>query len=145
MTAVAYCQLYFARKHVTLLPKKWERYLPIFKKSDQKYFIATPSQTQRGFYQLLDDIGTPAATCRPRGNPQGREIGETQPKRERQPIHFKKKAEKIGAKSIILGSEEATNLPNPKKIAQLVKSIKTQLKNIGCSMENFQEELRNTA
>ena len=145
LTAVAYCQLYFARKHVALLPKKWERYLPIFKKNDQKDFIATPSQTQRGFYQLLDEIGTPAATCRPRGNPQGRQLGEVQPKRERQPIHFKKKAEKIDTISIISGSEETINLPDPKKIDQLVKSIKTRLKNIGCSMENFQEKLRNAA
>jgi len=145
LTAVSYCQLYFARKHVALLPKKWERSLPSFKNNDQKNFIATPSQTQRGFYQLLDDIGTPAATCRPRGNPQGRKAGEVQPKRKRPPINFKKKSKKIDKKSIISGSEETTNLPDPKKIGQLVKSTKTRLENIGCSIENFQEELRNTA
>ena len=72
LTAIAYCQLYFAREHVTLLPKKWERYLPSFKNNDKENFIATPSQTQRGFCRILDEIGTPATACRPRGNPQGR-------------------------------------------------------------------------
>ncbi len=48
-------------------------------------------------------------------------------------------------KSIISGSEKTPNLQDPKKIDQLVKSTKTRLENIGCSIENIQEELRNTA
>ena len=81
---LAYVQLYLAKESVTILPRKWERYLPIYKSTTQDGpRIATPSQTQRDFGLVLDEIGTPAKDCRPRGNPKGRVLGDGQAKRKR--------------------------------------------------------------
>jgi len=137
LTAVAYCQLYLVREHVALLPKKWERYLPSFKNHNQARVVATPSQTQKGFHEILNAIGTPAKPCKRRGNPQGRAAGDAQQKRKKHSILFKKKAQQEAKKLINKGSEKTSNLPESKKIDKLVKSTQTQLKNINCSAEKF--------
>ena len=118
-TSLAYTQLYFARDTVSLLPKKWERYLPSYKISDtQEKIVATPSQTQRAFSTVLDHVGTPASPCVARGKPKGRQHGEKQTKRAKQAIVFKSEKKKKSAKKIMsLGSE---------KIAVLVKKVKSQ-------------------
>ena len=92
LATLAYAQLYFSREDVTLLPKKWERYLDSYKKiSGTQKQVATPSQTQRWFSYVLEEIGSPAKKPVPRGNPQGRPSGETQEKRVKSNVIFKSK------------------------------------------------------
>jgi len=113
LTAVAYSQLYMARKHVPVLPKTWERYLPSFQQ-DKKSITATPSQTQRGFYTVLDTIATPAKPCKPRGNPQGRAKGDIQDKRTRHPVVFQTKKTETPKNKPIKDSDKVVKNSEPK-------------------------------
>jgi hypothetical protein len=59
---LAYMQLYLSKELVPLLPEAWERYLPEYKSPNIiERNVTTPSQTQRGFDKILEQIGTPAA------------------------------------------------------------------------------------
>ncbi len=55
LVQLAYVQLFMARKLATNLPRPWERYLPIKNKE-----VANPTQTQRDFSRIIEEIGTPA-------------------------------------------------------------------------------------
>jgi len=74
LAQLAYVQLYLARTLVGLHRRPWERYLP-----SQPAAPATPSATQRGFAEIIQPIGTPAAAPKRRGIPPGRAKG-AQPK-----------------------------------------------------------------
>ena len=87
---VAYTQLYMARNLVKSTPQPWERYSKAYKESDKQGFTS-PSQTQRGFSALLNQIGTPANNCRPIGKAPGRMAGSIQEARVSKEIIFKTK------------------------------------------------------
>lgn len=141
---LAYVQLYLAKESVTILPRKWERYLPIYKSATQdRKRIATPSQTQRGFGLVLDEIGTPAKDCRPRGNPKGRALGDNQVKRKRHSIVFKTK--QLTDKLINQESGQSVKQSGPQKIHQFVKTVKTRLRNLNYPEEKFYELMQNAA
>jgi hypothetical protein len=146
MTALAYTQLYLARNIVPVLPKRWERYLPSFQRDKEQLSItATPSQTQRGFSTVLDTIGTPAKSCRPRGNPQGRAKGEIQEKRTRHPVIFKHSKATLTKIKTIKGCEKKPKNSDPQKIEDLIGIVKLSLDNMNFTPEKFCQLLQKTA
>lgn len=147
LATLAYAQLYFSREDVTLLPKKWERYLASYQSpANQETPIATPSQTQRWFSYVLEEIGTPAKKPKPRGNPQGRVLGATQEKRPKKEIIFKSKPDKKrDEKCIDAEPEKSSKNSDAKKIDKLLKSVTTQLENSDLTLEEFCEKLLDSA
>lgn len=139
LNGLAYAQLYLARKSVALLPKKWERYLPSYRARQETSapIVATPSQTQRGFSQVLDVIGTPAKACIPRGKSKGRQRGEFQIKRPVHPIHFKNSSSKKPDKYIFRRSGKSVDLSDPKKMKKFVAEIKSNLQKFDFTPEKF--------
>ena len=80
---IAYAQLYLARSLADYLPNPWEKYLPGFKTNK---IIKQPRTVQKDFERIIRMIGTPAQPPKPRKNTPGRQLGDTQVKRLRQPI-----------------------------------------------------------
>ena len=93
---LAYQQLYLCRGLASSQPMPWERYLPANKNTQA---VQSPSQTQRGFANLLEQLETPAVICLERGAAPGRIAGTKQEKRPRSDIIFKSK--KIQIKPLI--------------------------------------------
>lgn len=146
ITALAYMQLYLARNLTPILPKKWEKYLPSFQVDNKRAQITvTPSQAQRGFYTVLDNIGTPAAPCKRRGNPQGRSKGDIQEKRTRHPAIFKNSNLKSTKITPVQGAEKEGQNSEPKKIEYLIGIVKSSLDRMNFTPEKFYELLRKTA
>lgn len=143
LATLAYAQLYFAREDVALLPKKWERYLAGYQVAGENHKeVATPSQTQRWFSYILEDISTPAKKPVPRGNPQGRRPGEKQEKRSKKNIVFKSKAkENLNKKYINTEPEKNPKKSGAKKIEKLLKSVTSQVKGSELTLEEFCEKL----
>ncbi len=140
---LAYAQLYLGKELAPLLPEAWERFLPEFKDHESSdRVVTTPSQTQRGFDKILEQVGTPAKSCIARGNPCGRMSEEDVQKRERHPVIFKRtKSPKQSAETILSSSEPVTNFSNPKKINDLVKTVRTTLKSLQLSTDEFLKKL----
>ena len=140
---LAYMQLYLGKELAPLLPEAWERYLPEFKTPEIKSrTITTPSQTQRGFSKILAQIGTPAEPCVARGNPRGRMLGEIISKREQNPVIFKhSKPPKKTAEIVIPESGEIVDFSNPKKMAELVKIVRSTLESLQFSTDEFVKKL----
>ena len=76
LSSLAYIQLWLARDLVTLMPLPWQRYLP---QHPQRQ--ATPRSVQRGFSQLIRQMGTMATAPKPRGISPGRGKGTRLPPR----------------------------------------------------------------
>lgn len=141
---LAYMQLYLASGVVPSMPQPWERYLPEFKEvKEQEKAISSPSKTQRGFANVLETIGTPAATCVARGKPVGRMSGDVQVKKETQPVMFKTK--KTTAKTNLSTSELTDNSSDSKKIKQLVDTVQTSLKKLNLTPSEFSKLLVNSS
>ena len=140
---LAYVQLYLAKGLVPCLPQPWERYLPEYKAHvQQAQAITTPSQTQRGFTKVLEQIGSPANRCIARGKPRGRMLGESQTKRLPQPVIFKtQKGQNKLAETNLPGFKKPTLDSNPRKIAELIKLIKTNLDKSNLTLTEFAEML----
>lgn len=142
LAMVSYSQLYFSRELALIQPKPWERYLPDNKNIGDGPHIATPSQTQRSFSNLLESIGSPAKDCVPRGRPVGRLLGESQLKRPAQPVIFKgKKSKEGGRKSIVCRFEKLDDNATQQKIDELLKFVHTKLDEINLPIKKFTEIL----
>ncbi len=147
---LAYAQLNLSSSLVAIVPKPWEKYLPEYQIDNQSHEqIASPTQTQRGFLNLLDELGSPAMACTARGKSPGRRKGETNGKREKQDIIFKSKkatppssTEQI---SNLLMQEKHADLSDPQKIAKLIEYVQAQLQQIAFSPPEFADMLLNTA
>ncbi len=83
---LAYVQLWTARRLAQHAPRPWERY-----QQPKSASVATPSATQRDFDRLIQQFGTPAKSPKPRGNSKGRQKGDKQTPRTRQPVIKKTK------------------------------------------------------
>ncbi len=81
LVSLAYAQLWLARHLVQQLPRPWERYLP-----QPEAVVATPTMTQRGFGRIIRQLGTPAASPKPRGNSPGRAKGTRLKPRDQLPV-----------------------------------------------------------
>ncbi len=142
LCSLAYIQLYLAKELAPLLPEPWERYLLSYKtEASEGKNLTSPSQTQRGFEKVLEHIGTPAKPCVARGKPHGRMVGETRPSKANNPIIFKAKKSQEDNNA---GSEKEAEISESKKIASLIKLVKTKLKSSALSMNEFAEKLLNT-
>ena len=142
---LAYNQLYLANTLVPLLPRPWERYLPEFQPQDDKPLLVTPSQTQRGFYRVLEKVGSPAVDRVARGKARGRRKGERGPKRDKHAIIFKqKKTPKTKDDSILSGSESPTNSSNHQTIESLISSVHSTISTLSISPEIFAQMLINS-
>lgn len=82
---LAYVQLWLARYLAEAMPRPWERYLPQFQTSAVNQEIS-PSMVQRDFGRIIQEIGTPAQSPKPRGKSPGRTKGERQQPRKRQKV-----------------------------------------------------------
>jgi hypothetical protein len=71
LACLAYVQLWLARHLVDVLPLPWQRYLPHQRTSSP----LTPRSLQRGFSQLIQQIGAIAHPLKPRGISPGRPPG----------------------------------------------------------------------
>jgi hypothetical protein len=130
-----------ARNLVKATPQPWERYSKAYKESNQQG-LTSPSQTQRGFSTLLNQIGTPANNCSPRGKAPGRMAGSIQEARVSKDIIFKTKKATNKPKGIILsGLESDGNISNPERIDALVKTVQDSLTKMNISKEKFSEML----
>ena len=118
-----------ANELANLLPKPWERYLPTYKESSQQESSEkTPTQVQRSFANILEHIGTPANSSKPRGKLKGRISGTVLNRREPLPIHFKSSNTQSDAgKSISNTSENDLGLPNDNDIALILNRLKIDL------------------
>jgi len=79
---LAYTQLWLARPLAENLPRPWERYLPRFQSDGP----VSPSTVQRDFKRIIRQLGTPAASPKPRGYSPGRPVGTRLPPRVRSPV-----------------------------------------------------------
>lgn len=70
LASLAYGQLWLARHLVDTLPLPWQRYTPSAKTQQP-----TPRQVQRGFAQLIQQMGSLASPPKTRGIPAGRPKG----------------------------------------------------------------------
>ena len=114
---LAYNQLYMGKSLVLKKPKPWEKYLPAYRdETDSTAAIATPSQTQRDFSRLLDDIGTPARICVPRGRNSGRKKGQCTGKKLEQAVIFKSRKSKNSEQKIIIPGLRTRPVAQPPKI-----------------------------
>jgi hypothetical protein len=142
---LAYVQLYLAKGLTPCMPQPWERYLPEFKNPKPNQ-ITSPSQTQRGFAKILENIGTPATPCVARGKPSGRMEGALQVKRSTNPIIFKtQKAQAQEIDTVISEFEKQYQNSNPEKIEALIKLVQTKLGKFNLSPSAFAEMLINTS
>ena len=112
---------------------------------EQEVVIATPSQTQRGFYTVLDAIGTPARPSKPRGNPKGRRRGETQDKRLEHKVIFKNSKSKLDKNKTIKESENKVKKSDPEKIEDLLGMVKSSLEKMNFTPKKFCELLEKQA
>ncbi len=142
---LAYVQLYLARRIVPCLPELWERYLPEYK-NPGTHIIASPSQTQRGFANVLEGIGTPATSCVARGRARGRILGTMQPERQLNPVIFKSKtAAEKKQEAVVSGSEKPTPDSKSQKILELMNFVQSKLGDMNLSPVEFAERLLNTS
>jgi len=141
---VAYNQLYLAKSLVPHRIKPWEKYLPAFQQPGSKQRrMGTPSQTQRGFDTLLEQIGTPAAPCVPRGKSLGRLKGQAGPVRTDNPIIFKGSTLPVEMNNQDSGNQ-ADN-PNPQRIQTFLKSVRSRLATLNVSTIQFTQMLCDTS
>jgi hypothetical protein len=90
MGSLAYQQWYLGKMSgaIQWRIKPWHRY----PKRDPKGEKLSPSHVQRGFGSVLHSVGTPSVFVPTRSSPPGRQEGEVQTKRVRQPVIRKSKS-----------------------------------------------------
>ncbi len=96
LVCLAYVQLYLMAPLAARHPRPWERYLPQFQ-NQQNVAIASPSTTLRDAGRILTQIGSPAKPPKKRGLAPGRSKGDTQEKRKKLPVIFKRKSKQPDA------------------------------------------------
>jgi len=96
LVCLAYVQLYLMAPLAARHPRPWERYLPQFQ-HQQDASIASPSTTLRDAGRILTEIGSPAKPPKKRGVAPGRSKGDSQEKRKKLPVIFKRKSKQPDA------------------------------------------------
>jgi hypothetical protein len=138
LCALSYCQIYLSRELCRGTPEAWERYLPEFKGQDKMELVSAPF-AKRGFSKLLDVIGTPAQKPIQRGNPLGRKNGHKLTKRVVMPIKFKQGVVDTKKKKLFSTFEKEVDKAKPQNINDIFEALNLMLKNIGISMEAFNQ------
>jgi hypothetical protein len=86
---MAYAQLYVSRQLAENMPMPWQKYLREFKSENQE---KSPTQVQKSFYRIIQEIGTPAKPPKVRKKSNGRQKGDVQVKRQRHDVIVKSKS-----------------------------------------------------
>tara|TARA_B110000091_G_C13775171_1_gene458511 strand:- start:100 stop:1656 length:1557 start_codon:yes stop_codon:yes gene_type:complete len=135
--SISYIQLYLARHNDELHLRPWEKYL---NKGNTEDGVLTPTQTQRGFSNVIEQIKSPALPAKPRGKSLGRKDGEVVKKRENQIITIKpKKPQSTRPQIKLSGFVNTEEILNPESLSDAIKTIPEQLKKIGFTLEQFQK------
>ena len=92
LTTIAYAQLYLSREIAMNAFKPWEKYLPSFRTDRPE---KSPTQVQKDFGRIIQEIGTPAKAPKPRKKSSGRRPGQKQVKRQHHPIIRKQKTMRL--------------------------------------------------
>lgn len=137
LSMLSYVQLYLGRELGEQILYPWEKYPKAKKNADKPLQIASPSQTQRDFTRILEEVGTPSKVPKPRGMSLGRQEGEDQPKRLRHPIVRKAKASEHKDKNKTKGVEKQGEILKPDSFNNLLNSLQDGLSNIGMTMDEF--------
>jgi len=88
---IAHAQLFLSRGLAKNMPAPWERYLPQFSHANCP---PSPTQVQKSFSRIIQQIGTPASAPKPRNKSAGRAKGQIQKKRIR--LSVIRKGQKYG-------------------------------------------------
>jgi hypothetical protein len=134
MGSLAYQQWYLGKMSgaIQWRIKPWHRY----PKRDPKGNKLSPSHVQRGFGSVLQTVGTPSVFIRTRSSPPGRQEGEVQKKRERQPVIRKSKlpgADVASPESTAASLDAKTRKAAAQVAANAIKSTFRNAKNaINC-------------
>ncbi len=151
LVQLAYVQLFLGRKIAKVIPRPWERYLKEFRGGNQE---AGPTQVQRNFTLILDEIGTPAKEVRECHPGKGRQLGDVLNKRDVSEINFKKPKKKTTdkvqkaenkRKNELLGFQENVKYLKTLNFDNLLKIIKNVLNQTGISEQEFIEKLESVA
>lgn len=84
---IAYAQLFMSRELAKNTPHPWEKYASEFKSPCNE---KSPTQTQKSFGRIIQEIGTPAKPPRPRNKSRGRRQGDIQIKRQHHTVVIKR-------------------------------------------------------
>lgn len=105
MTSLAYQQLYLAKMSgaIEWTIKPWHRY----PKSDPKGEKLIPSHVQKGYSSILKTVGTPSVFRPATHIPPGRQVGQTQKRRQPQPVIRKSSSSK---RSVLEGVSTAPSM-----------------------------------
>jgi len=96
LACLEYVQLYLMAPIAARHPRPWERYLPQFQ-NQKNVAIASPSTTLRDAGRILTEIGSPAKPPKKRGLAPGRSKGDSQKRRKKLPVIFKRKSKQPDA------------------------------------------------
>ena len=143
LCALSYFQLFLSRGLCRGTPEAWERFLPEFT-AQAKEGIVSATFTKRGFSKLLDAIGTPAQKPVQRGNPTGRNVGQTMNKRVASAIKFKQALAPAKKNDPVSTFEQSTGDIKPQNISEVIDALNLMLQNIGVSMEEFYQAAAGT-
>jgi hypothetical protein len=143
---IAYAQLFLARNDAELQLKKWGKYTPSLKTNTNEAAVKTlsPSQVQRSFSSIIDKVSTPAMPAKKRGISKGRQAGDKPGVRENQPIVFKTKPLKQGAKIELSGFEKDSKTSNIESLVGAFQSLPKKLKKLGFTISEFISVLEDT-
>ena len=131
MGSLAYQQWYLGKMSgaIQWRIKPWHRY----PKRDPKGNKLSPSHVQRGFGSVLQTVGTPSVFIPTRSSPPGRQEGEIQKKRERQPVIRKSKlpgADVASPESTAASMDSKTRKAAAQVAANVIASPLKNAKNI---------------
>ena len=137
---LAYQQLSLAKELVEDCPQDWEKYLPVYQES--KSSLSSPSQTQRAFSKVLDQIGSPARPPFKSKGGKGRQKGELQVKRKSQAVEWKTKpkltvknnSSRSSAKKSISSNDEMNQKELLDLLKQQILNSKYSLEEIGLAL-----------
>jgi hypothetical protein len=128
---IAYIQLFLSRRLSHNMPYPWERYLPTYQEK-QNHSEVSPSQAQRSFALILQQIGTPAKAVQSRSVGHGRLSGEKPPKRNVYNIIIKtstkkqtKKPNSTSLKNVGINTNINKNAEPFLGLEQWLKNVKT--------------------
>ena len=94
LVMLAYVQLWAAHALAVALPRPWESSI-----NPDSTTRMSPSKVQQDWNRIISQLGTPAASSKPRGKSSGRQLGQTQTPRPRLPVIKKGKSQKPVANS----------------------------------------------
>ena len=95
LVMLAYVQLWAAQGVARSLPRPWESSI-----NTDSTTRVSPSKVQQDWNRIISQVGTPAVSPKLRGKSAGRQLGQTQTPRPRQPVIKKSRSQKSVAELV---------------------------------------------